>query len=697
MSMWTWLLGGGSASHKAHGRLSGFLSGAGSVKRDFTLSNMQHLHLQLVKYPDLPDAEIVEVLRVLSEFLIYSDQNRSDSPNSPQMLESIAFEATTASAGVFFDYFCEKNILGLLVELGESKPSVAVQIQLLQTLSLLVQNIATRTSLYYILSNNYVNKLLECPFAYDTDDDVRDWYVTLLKALSLRLNEDTVQFFFNTSNQSFPLYVQALRFGRCSETMIKVAVKTLMLNVLRVQDERVRRFLLEYQDMAYFQDIVEYANEMALKIQGLMNIWTPTATAAMTDKLEEAVDSYIDHCFYLQDILDVNLPELCYRVGEAIYSRHVRDFLAVSILPNCHLPPQRVSTRLALYLLTRLLGILEHAPLVNAISFLLLSPDAHLGCDYSTVALGAGARRRSVRTVKKSKGKSKKKKRKKDEFLDFGKTKFPVALNLKSSSPYEFLVPLSMPGKTLAERKATLAIRSPVNEMELCRKSMRVFLTLRRMRDLVDVKYADDKFDELTAFRHPHTEALAVVRPSRTTNNITEAVDLEGMVFLKCMWREQRFLPTPAKLLMVLNPEALAFVEKDDQHRTKDKEYGFVRLFAPIHRAYATIDAKDELVLHFTISSPGPVEGCRSYHKSKTKDSQVDSLKRWHVSVLFENSEDCRQAKAHVDLSRAEVRAHKLLKIEESLTAHVQITASNAALRESEQRDSTLTNEDSES
>lgn len=392
--MWNWLTGNGSRN-----RLGSFLS----RPREFTLTSMQHLHAQLLKFPELGDAEIVELLRVLSEFLIYSDQNQNhphhhhndddddgsnayasgdsggrDERSQVESLEALEFAATTSGAGVFFDYFCEKNILGLFVQLGESKPSIAVQIQLLQTLSILVQNIATRTSLYYILSNNYVNKLLECPFAFTKEDDVRDWYVTLLKALSLRLNEETVQFFFDTSNNSFPLYAQALKFKRCSETMVKVAVKTLTLNVYKVQDDRVRSFILGYQKMAYFRDIVEYANELALKIQGLLNLWSPSMAPILIDKLEEAIDAYIDHCFYLQDILDVNLPELCYKVGNLLYKRHVKKFLAASILPDCNPPPQRVSTRLALYLLTRLTGIFEHAPLVNAISFMYVPASLYL-------------------------------------------------------------------------------------------------------------------------------------------------------------------------------------------------------------------------------------------------------------------------------------------------------------------------------
>ncbi|GMF57585.1 unnamed protein product [Phytophthora fragariaefolia] len=939
---------------------------------------MRSLHRQLARFAALPDAEIVELLRVLSEFLIYSDQHRVS-----VALEDQREPATLPNAGALFDYFGETNMLALLVELGASRPCVAVQVQLLQTMSILVQNIATRTSLYYLLSNNHVNRLLECPFAVASDDDVRDWYVTLLKALSLRLNEETVQFFLDTQHGDdfrFPLYARALAFGRCNETMVKVAVKTLTLNVLKVPDARVRRFVLQYDDLRYFRDIVEGANDLTLKLQGLMNSWPSSDTAAdrtaNTDKLEEAVDAYIDHCFYLQDLLDVNVPELCYKIGDLLFSRHIKCLLATSILPDCGPPPQRVSTQLALYLLTRLVGILEHTPLVNAIAFMLLSSDATEDCEYSAVALGAGSRRRhssshyletvdsnddeedtattepsprllspppslrwdkeappmhvfrphSATTCESSlcyvqtrfavgewpvdevksfvpqgsncyrqsllsllcssderlsstvvllllaivnnkavdhsllreldllpfryrhgkhengstrgnyqsdsiEGKEKpehsvlpsteslsssctssgshdtgeenelsaisndgiEKKNslssedvhevasnsglEKDascraeaypywlvelllevlarnqssrllsvqlcarlivdimvdtrsplphclthshaaalknihsssahlvmesmrgamaevdlfiyvlekEVAAFQRITFPMELQLDSSSPFECLVPLeryaSENSPAWVGSRDTLALRRPSNEMEVCRKSMRVFLTLRKMRELLDASYVDDKLEQLVDYRHPRTSVLASAAGGRGSCS----APLDGMVLLKCMYREQRFLLMPTRLLMVMNPEAFVLVEKipdqnDDNSPHDGEGEGIVKVFAPIHRAYCTMDPRDDRVLQVSVRSVSPVPGCRNARK-KQDASTLGKLKDWSVLLMFSTAEDCAQAQAHINISGTEVRAFKLRQIEDSLTAHLQVTQSSSGDR----------------
>ncbi|KAG6965989.1 hypothetical protein JG687_00005101 [Phytophthora cactorum] len=877
------------------GFLGSFLSGR---RLDFTLSNMRSLHAQLTRFAALPDAEIVELLRVLSEFLIYSDQHRV----SVELEDQVALDEAPDDAGAFFDYFGETNMLALLVELSASQPSVPVQVQLLQTMSILVQNITTRTSLYYILSNNHVNRLLECPFAVDQDDDVRDWYVTLLKALSLRLNEETVQFFLDTQPAGedfrFPLYARALRFGRCNETMVKVAVKTLTLNVLRVPDARVRRFVLHYDDLNYFRDIVEIANDLTLKLQGLLNTWPSaedaTERSTTTEKLEEAVDAYIDHCFYLQDLLDVNVPELCYKIGDLLFSRHIKWLLATSILPDCGPPPQRVSTQLALYLLTRLLGILEHTPLVNAIAFMLLSSDATETCEYSTVALGAGSRRRlsssqiletvdsnddeeGTATTENSPRPQPSLRWDKEappmhlfrphsataceSSLCYVQTRFAMGewpvdevkafvaqstncyrqslLSLLCSSDERLSSTVVMLLLAIVNNKAvdhsllreldllpfrhrarkpapcaddlvtrngheetgdkamldTSALPATASLSSSCdssgsqemdedtemddatedvpsetglhnsschtgaypywlgellleilarNQSSRLLSVQLCVRLLVDIM-VDTRIPSHRCLTRPHSAALKNIHSSsahlvmESMRGAMAEVDLFIYVLEKevanfqckpfpmelqldssspfeCLiplekeespiapaWagsrdtlalrrpsnEMERFLLMPTRLLMVMNPEAFVLVEKipdqnDDSSSQDGEGEGIVKVFAPIHRTYCTMDPRDDRVLQVAVRSVTPVPGCRSGRKDSQEAHTPGRLKDWSVLLMFPTAEDCAQAQAHINISGTEVRAFKLHQIEESLTAHLQVTqSSNGKRRES--------------
>eukprot|EP00538_Stauroneis_constricta_P012825 CAMPEP_0119551252 /NCGR_PEP_ID=MMETSP1352-20130426/4548_1 /TAXON_ID=265584 /ORGANISM="Stauroneis constricta, Strain CCMP1120" /LENGTH=1377 /DNA_ID=CAMNT_0007597273 /DNA_START=1 /DNA_END=4130 /DNA_ORIENTATION=- len=96
-------------------------------------------------------------------------------------------------------------------------PPTAVATQAIQSVSLLVQNVSRATSLYFILSNNHVNEMIEMPLQKYKDADwktraveetldqrkhaspeiaeLTTHFVTFLKSLALRMNAETLQFF----------------------------------------------------------------------------------------------------------------------------------------------------------------------------------------------------------------------------------------------------------------------------------------------------------------------------------------------------------------------------------------------------------------------------------------------------------------------------------------------------------------------
>lgn len=82
------------------------------------------------------------------------------------------------------------------------------------------------------MSNNYVNTIITHKFDF-SDEEIMAYYVSFLKTLSLKLNRNTIHFFFNEHLNDFPLYTEAIKFFNHSESMIRVAVRTLTLNVFK--------------------------------------------------------------------------------------------------------------------------------------------------------------------------------------------------------------------------------------------------------------------------------------------------------------------------------------------------------------------------------------------------------------------------------------------------------------------------------
>ena len=105
-----------------------------------------------------------------------------------------------------YRFFLEENMLQDIISIIKQNRSNKIKIQIIQTISILIQNIKNRTSLcriiflfiilVFILSNNRINELITTPLDF-MDEDVVSQYISFLKLLSMNLTTDTVQFFYN--------------------------------------------------------------------------------------------------------------------------------------------------------------------------------------------------------------------------------------------------------------------------------------------------------------------------------------------------------------------------------------------------------------------------------------------------------------------------------------------------------------------
>jgi len=189
---------------------------------------------------------LVEAFRSLAQHLTWADQN------DPQMFDQFV-ELRVRSTGrcqalCVTDCAVPPQMLAhfsrVLAQCG-SHTSVAVQ--LLQTLCILVLNTSRATSLFYLCSNNYLDDVLTCADKQLHLDaqagggtELLAWYISFLKAVSLRLDAATIQFFVtDTQPPQCRLYAHAMRYIRHGDALVRVAARAAVLNVLKVHEPRV--------------------------------------------------------------------------------------------------------------------------------------------------------------------------------------------------------------------------------------------------------------------------------------------------------------------------------------------------------------------------------------------------------------------------------------------------------------------------
>ncbi|PRP81025.1 hypothetical protein PROFUN_11177 [Planoprotostelium fungivorum] len=324
-------------------------------KAKFSLENLQYLYEQLVKNPTINEqnkALIVETLRQIAELLIWGDQHSQD----------------------YFDFFLEHNIMGYFLKILDQTTNHEVQIQLIQTLSILIENINNTNSIYFILSNNHLNELITHKYDF-SDDELLAYYISLLKTLSLKLNVSTLQFFYNDKNNDFPLYTEAIKFFNHKEAMIRIAVRTLSLNVYKVKDENMRNFIFDSAAAPYFSNIVWYIREQCTTLDN----YVVNSTFSNKNRLEDFVAELMDFFWYLQDIFDLGIPQM-----SEVLSDHLLKYL---ILPQFigSLPingkiesnlEDQLSPVCSIFLLTQVFHIFTYSPMLNAVAAAIIHPSS---------------------------------------------------------------------------------------------------------------------------------------------------------------------------------------------------------------------------------------------------------------------------------------------------------------------------------
>ncbi|KAL5254590.1 hypothetical protein ACHWQZ_G014141 [Mnemiopsis leidyi] len=308
-----------------------------------SLDLLKSLYSVLVKNSIVTDSNktlIVEVLRSIAETVIWGDQN------DPRV----------------FDFFLEKGIQSYFLSIIEQpKCGTYVCTQLLQTLNILFENIRNETSIYFLLSNNHVNSIICHEFDF-SDEEIMAYYISFLKTLSLKLNSNTIHFFYNEHLRDFPLYTEAIKFFNHSESMVRIAVRTLTLNVYKVGDEAIIKFIHDKTAAPYFSNLVWFIGNNVLMMERCLRT---EATHLTRNKLESLVALHLDDMHYVHDIMQLQMQSLNNMLCEHLLNTLLIPLYVYSLDPSLKVDSPQVSVKCALFLLSQVFLILNHPPLVK--------------------------------------------------------------------------------------------------------------------------------------------------------------------------------------------------------------------------------------------------------------------------------------------------------------------------------------------
>uniref|UniRef100_A0A8C0FPE8 C-type lectin domain containing 16A n=1 Tax=Bubo bubo TaxID=30461 RepID=A0A8C0FPE8_BUBBB len=316
----------------------------------FSFRYMYHVLTKNTTVTDHNRNLLVETIRSITEILIWGDQNDSS----------------------VFDFFLEKNMFVFFLNILRQKSGRYVCVQLLQTLNILFENISHETSLYYLLSNNYVNSIIVHKFDF-SDEEIMAYYISFLKTLSLKLNNHTVHFFYNEHTNDFALYTEAIKFFNHPESMVRIAVRTITLNVYKVDNQPMLHYIRDKTAVPYFSNLVWFIGSHVIELD---NCVQTDEEHRNRGKLSDLVAEHLDHLHYLNDILIINCEFLNDVLTDHLLNRLFLPLYVYSLVNQDQGGERpKISLQVSLYLLSQVFLIIHYAPLVNSLAEVILNGD----------------------------------------------------------------------------------------------------------------------------------------------------------------------------------------------------------------------------------------------------------------------------------------------------------------------------------
>ncbi|KAM3597830.1 uncharacterized protein V6R79_009752 [Siganus canaliculatus] len=329
------------------GRSRSWVGGQGKTKNIHSLDHLKYMYHVLTKNTTVTDHNrnlLVETIRSITEILIWGDQNDSS----------------------VFDFFLEKNMFAFFLNILRQKSGRYVCVQLLQTLNILFENISHETSLYYLLSNNHVNSIIVHKFDF-SDEEIMAYYISFLKTLSLKLNNHTVHFFYNEHTNDFALYTEAIKFFNHPESMVRIAVRTITLNVYKVDNQHMLHYIRDKTAVPYFSNLVWFIGSHVIELDKCVQTDEEHKNRG---KLSDLVAEHLDHLHYLNDILIINCEFL-----NDVLTDHLLNRLFLPLYVYSLSDERKINPQVSLYLLSQVFLIIHYQPLVNALADVILNGD----------------------------------------------------------------------------------------------------------------------------------------------------------------------------------------------------------------------------------------------------------------------------------------------------------------------------------
>ena len=245
-----------------------------------------------------------------------------------------------------------------IIQLSESKCNF-ILLQIIKTLSVLIININNKIILYYILSNNFINKIIKSINSeiINSNEDLLSYYVNFLKSISLKIDLTTIQFFFMYQTGSFPLLESVLTLYNHPDKMIQSVVKNILLIMLKLNSPQLIEYICSLPSLTYFCFISCRLKDTLILISKENNY----------ENFKFLQEEIVDELIFIQDILFLRIDKINHIIINSLFYYCIMPY----ILNNKF---NEIKLYIKLYFINALLSIIKDETFLNIFFTILFFP-----------------------------------------------------------------------------------------------------------------------------------------------------------------------------------------------------------------------------------------------------------------------------------------------------------------------------------
>ncbi|KAK7329730.1 hypothetical protein VNO77_23906 [Canavalia gladiata] len=282
--------------------------------------------------------------RSRDRFSLAQLRSLTDQVTKVQIINEVNKDFVIEALRSIAEFFMEKQVMGEFVRVLKLSRTECVPLQLLQSVSIMVQNLKSEHA--------------------------------ICRAISGKLNKNSVSLLVKTHGDevvSFPLYVEAISFAFHEENMIRTAVRAVTLNVYHVGDDSVNRYITNTPHKDYFSNLVSFFRKQSFDLNKLVSDTLTNPGPDSISTIIAAVDEIEDNLYYFNDVVSAGIPD----VGRLITDSILMILIFPLLLPSLRIMADNDTQSGAvtsLYLLCCILRIVKLKDLANTIAAALFYP-----------------------------------------------------------------------------------------------------------------------------------------------------------------------------------------------------------------------------------------------------------------------------------------------------------------------------------